>query len=51
MTTAEVDSQTTGIYISETMVTEGSSVQVIGTVAGSPAGAGSVTVFVTYQLA
>jgi hypothetical protein len=50
MTTSEVDSQTIGIYISETMVVN-SGVQVIGTVAGTPAGAGSVTVVVTYQIA
>lgn len=50
MTTAENDTQTIGMYISETMVTN-AGVQVIGTVAGTPAGAGSVTVFVTYQLA
>jgi hypothetical protein len=51
MTTGEVDNQSVSIYISETLVTEAASEQVIGTVAGSPAGAGSVTVVVTYQLA
>jgi len=51
MTTSENDTQTVGIYIAETMVTEAGSEQVIGTVAGTPAGAGSVTVVVTYQLA
>lgn len=51
MTTGENDTQTVGMYLAETMVTEAGSVQVIGTVAGSPAGAGSVKVVVTYQLA
>lgn len=51
MTTSENDTQTVGMYIAEDMVTEAGSVQVIGTVAGTPAGAGSVTVVVTYQLA
>lgn len=51
MTTSENDTQTAGMYLAETMVTEASSEQVIGTVAGTPAGAGSVTVVVTYQIA
>jgi hypothetical protein len=51
MTTGENDTQTIGMYLAETMVTEAGTVQVIGTVAGTPAGAGSVTVVVTYQLA
>lgn len=50
MTTTEVDNQVVGIYVAEDMVTEVGSVQVIGTVAGTPA-TGSVTVFVTYQVA
>lgn len=51
MTTGENDTQTVGMYLAETMVTEAGSEQVIGTVAGGSAGAGSVTVVVTYQLA
>jgi hypothetical protein len=51
MTTSENDTQSVGMYLAETMVTEASSEQVIGTVAGTPAGAGSVTVVVTYQIA
>lgn len=51
MTTTENDTQTVGMYLAETLITEAGSVQVIGTVAGAPAGAGSVTVVVTYQLA
>jgi hypothetical protein len=49
MADTEVDTQTTGLYLAETMVTEGGSVQVIGTVTGTPA-AGSATVVVTYQI-
>ncbi len=51
MTTLENDTQSTGMYLAETLVTEAGSVQVIGTVAGTPGGSGSVTVVVTYQLA
>jgi hypothetical protein len=50
-TTGEIDNQGTGMYVAETLVVETGSVQVIGTVAGTPAGAGAVTVVVTYQLA
>ena len=50
MTTAENDTQTVGMYISETAVVN-AGVQVIATVAGTPAGAGSVTVYVEYQIA
>ena len=48
MTATENDTQAGGIFIAEDMVTEAGSVQVIGTVGGTPGGAGSVTVFVTY---
>lgn len=50
MTTAENDTQTVGMYLAETMVTEAGSVQVQGTVTGTAA-AGSATVVVTYQIA
>jgi hypothetical protein len=50
MATTENDPQTTGLYLAETYVTEGSSVQVLATVAGSAA-SGSATVIVEYQVA
>lgn len=52
MTTAENDAQTQGLYLAETYVTEGTSVQVIATVASSTnAGSGSCQVIVEYQVA
>ena len=50
MTSAENDTQSSGIYISETYATETGAVQVIATVAGSPA-SGSANVIVEYQVA
>lgn len=50
MTTAENDTQTIGLYLAECMVTN-SGVQVIATVAGTPAGTGSAKVVVEYQVA
>jgi len=52
MTTSENDAQTAGQYIAETYVTEGSSTQIIATVASSTgAGSGSARVLVEYQVA
>ena len=51
MTASENDTQTVGMYIAEDMVTEAGSEQVQATVGGTPAGAGSATIVVTYQLA
>lgn len=50
MTTAEVDNQGTGIYIAEDYVVEAGAVQVIATVAGTPA-SGSANVIVEYKVA
>ena len=47
MTTAENDPAATGLYLSETYVTEASSTQVIATVTGT----GVYTIFVEYQVA
>lgn len=51
MIAAENDPQTTGLYMAETLVTEGSSEQVQATVAGQTGGVGSCEVIVTYKLA
>ncbi len=51
MSTSENDTQTTGMYLAETYVVEGGSVQVQATVGGTPAGAGSATVIVEYKVA
>ena len=50
MAASENDTQSTGLYLAETMVVN-SGVQVIATVGGTPGGAGSATVVVTYKLA
>ena len=50
MTTSENDTQTAGLYLAETYVDEAGAVQVIATVAGTPGGAGSAKVLVTYQI-
>lgn len=50
MLASENDTQTTGIYIAEDMVTEATAVQVQATVAGTPGGAGSATIFVMYAI-
>jgi hypothetical protein len=47
MTTTENDPQTLGLYLAETMVLEAGSIQVIATVAGTPA-TGTSTVIVSY---
>ena len=49
MSTSENDTQATGIYVAECMVSAGGA-QVQGTVGGTPGGSGSVTVFVTYAV-
>lgn len=51
MTTTENDTQTTGLYMAEEIVTEAGSVQIIATVAGTPGGSGSAVVLVEYELA
>jgi len=48
MLTTENDPQTLGIYLAETFVTEAGSVQVIGTVAGTPV-SGTTTVVLMYR--
>lgn len=51
MSTAENDTQSTGMYLAETYVVEASSVQVQATVGGTPGGAGSAVVIVEYKVA
>ena len=50
MTTSENDTQTTGMYIAETYVVEGSSVTINATVGGTPV-SGSATIIVEYKVA
>jgi hypothetical protein len=51
MTDAENDTQATGLYMAECYVVEATGIQVQATVGGTPAGAGSATVIVTYKVA
>jgi hypothetical protein len=51
MTTAENDPQTTGLYLAETYVVEGTSITVQATVAGQTGGVGSAQIIVEYKVA
>jgi hypothetical protein len=50
MTTTENDTQTVGLYLAEDYVNEATAITVQATVGGTPGGAGSADVIVTYQI-